>query len=105
MKIRTAMAKPGAALRAFRRKQGWTLSQVSEKTGLPVSTLSRIENDQISPTFDQLSKLSLGLSIRRAQRLAGDTEESKPVQTARRSVNRAGEGQLLDTPMQALRYL
>ena len=102
---RTAIAKPGAALRAFRRKQGWTLSAVSEKTELPVSTLSRIENDQISPTYDQLSKLSLGLGIDLAQLLSGDTEEAKPVQTARRSVNRAGEGQLLDTPMQALRYL
>jgi transcriptional regulator with XRE-family HTH domain len=102
---RPAMAKPGAALRAFRRKQGWTLSVVSEKTELPVSTLSRIENDQISPTYDQLTKLSLGLSIDLAQLLSGDMEEVKPVQTARRSVNRAGEGQLLDTPMQALRYL
>jgi transcriptional regulator with XRE-family HTH domain len=102
---RTAVAKPGAALRAFRRKQGWTLSVVSEKTELPVSTLSRIENDQISPTYDQLTKLSLGLSIDFAQLLSGDTEEIKPVQTARRSVNRAGDGQLLETPMQSLRYL
>jgi len=99
------MAKPGAALRAFRRRQGWTLSGVSEKTGLPVSTLSRIENDQISPTYDQLTKLSVGLSIDLAQLLSGDTEEAKPIQTARRSVNRVGDGQLLDTPMQSLRYL
>ncbi|HXP66884.1 MAG TPA: XRE family transcriptional regulator, partial [Steroidobacteraceae bacterium] len=87
------------------RRQGWTLSGVSEKTGLPVSTLSRIENDQISPTYDQLTKLSVGLSIDLAQLLSGDTEEAKPIQTARRSVNRVGDGQLLDTPMQSLRYL
>jgi len=103
--MRSAVAKPGAALRAFRRKQGWTLAVVGEKTGLPVSTLSRIENDQISPTYDQLSKLSSGLNIDMGQLLSGDTEEAKPVQTARRSVNRAGDGQLLDTPMQSLRYL
>ena len=103
--MRAAVAKPGAALREFRRKQGWTLAVVSEKTGLPVSTLSRIENDQISPTYDQLSKLSLGLDIDMGQLLSGDTEAAKPVQTARRSVNRAGDGQLLDTPMQSLRYL
>jgi transcriptional regulator with XRE-family HTH domain len=101
----TSVAKPGAALRAFRRKQGWTLAEVSQKTGLPVSTLSRIETDQISPTYDQLSKLSLGLSIDMAQLLSGDMDEAKPLQTARRSVNRAGEGQILDTPMQSLRYL
>ena len=99
------MAKPGAALRAFRRKQGWTLAEVSVKTGLPASTLSRIETDQISPTYDQLSKLSVGLNIDMAQLLSGDPDDAKPVQTARRSVNRAGDGQILDTPMQSLRYL
>jgi transcriptional regulator with XRE-family HTH domain len=102
---RTSVAKPGAALRAFRRKQGWTLAEVSQKTGLPVSTLSRIETDQISPTYDQLSKLSLGLNIDMAQLLSGDMEDAKRVQTARRSVNRAGDGQILETPMQSLRYL
>ena len=103
--LRASVAKPGAALRAFRRQQGWTLASVSQKTGLPVSTLSRIETDQISPTYDQLSKLSSGLSIDMAQLLSGDMEGAKPVQTARRSVNRAGEGQILDTPLQSLRYL
>jgi transcriptional regulator with XRE-family HTH domain len=100
-----SVAKPGAALRAYRRKQGWTLAEVNQKTGLPVSTLSRIETDQISPTYDQLSKLSLGLNVDMAQLLSGDMEDAKPVQTARRSVNRAGDGQILDTPMQSLRYL
>jgi transcriptional regulator with XRE-family HTH domain len=103
--LRASVAKPGAALRAFRRKQGWTLAAVSQNTGLPVSTLSRIETDQISPTYDQLSKLSVGLNIDLAQLLSGDMEDSKPVQTARRSVNRSGDGQILDTPMQSLRYL
>jgi transcriptional regulator with XRE-family HTH domain len=102
---RASVAKPGAALRAFRRKQDWTLAEVSQKTGLPISTLSRIETDQISPTYDQLSKVSLGLNVDMAQLLSGDMEDGKPVQTARRSVNRAGDGQILDTPMQSLRYL
>lgn len=103
--VKGTVAKPGAALRSFRRKQGWTLAAVSQNTGLPVSTLSRIETDQISPTYDQLSKLSAGLNIDMAQLLSGDMEEAKSVQTGRRSVNRAGDGQLLDTPMQSLRYL
>ena len=81
------------------------MAEVSQKTGLPVSTLSRIETDQISPTYDQLSRLSVGLCIDMAQLLSGDMDEAKPLQTARRSVNRAGEGQILDTPMQSLRYL
>jgi transcriptional regulator with XRE-family HTH domain len=103
--LKTSVAKPGAALRAFRRKQAWTLAQVCQRTGLPVSTLSRIETDQISPTYDQLSKLSRGLELDMAQLLSGGMADTKPVQTARRSVNRAGDGQILDTPMQSLRYL
>jgi transcriptional regulator with XRE-family HTH domain len=103
--LKESVAKPGAALRAFRREQGWTLAQVSQKTGLPVSTLSRIETDQISPTYDQLIKLSRGLAVDLAQLLSGDMQDAEPLQTARRSVNRAGEGQILDTPMQSLRYL
>ena len=47
----------------------------------------------------------MGLCIDMAQLLSGDMDEAKPLQTARRSVNRAGEGQILDTPMQSLRYL
>lgn len=78
---------------------------MSQNTGLPVSTLSRMETDQISPTYDQLSKLSSGLNIDLAQLLSGDMDDAKPVQSGRRSVNRAGDGQLLDTPMQSLRYL
>ncbi len=103
--LKQSVARPGAALRAFRRKQGWTLAEVSGKTGLPPSTLSRIETDQISPTYDQLSKLSVGLSVDMARLLSGEMDDVKPVQTARRSVNRAGDGQILDTPMQSLRYL
>jgi transcriptional regulator with XRE-family HTH domain len=103
--VKATVAKPGAALRAFRRRQGWTLATVSRNTGLPLSTLSRIETDQISPTYDQLSKLSVGLNIDLAQLLSGDMEDGQPVNTGRRSVNRAGDGQLLDTPMQSLRYL
>jgi len=47
----------------------------------------------------------VGLNVDMSQLLSGDMEEPKRVQTARRSVNRAGEGQILDTPMQSLRYL
>jgi hypothetical protein len=67
--VKASVAKPGAALRAFRRKQGWTLAAVTQKTGLPISTLSRIETDQISPTYDQLSKLNVGLNIDGEQRM------------------------------------
>lgn len=102
---RSSIAKPGAALRVFRRDNRWTLAEVSQKTGLPISTLSRIENDQISPTYDQLSKLSEGLGIDMARLLSSIAVVSRAGQTGRRSVNRQGEGQVLDTSAQKLTYL
>ena len=50
----TALAKPGAALKALRLKHGWTLAEVSRRTGLTTSTLSKIENDKMSLSFDKL---------------------------------------------------
>ncbi|MGH8233381.1 MAG: helix-turn-helix domain-containing protein, partial [Rhodanobacteraceae bacterium] len=37
-------ASPGLALRALRKRKNWTLADVGTRTGLPVSTLSKIEN-------------------------------------------------------------
>lgn len=91
-------AKLGAALKALRRKQGWTLAEVSRRTGLPISSLSRIENDQMSPTFDKLSRISAGLQVDLSTLLGGgngaDVEESGG---GRRSIARAGEGKAIET--------
>ena len=40
-----------------------TLSEVSRKTGVSISNLSKIENDQVSPSFDILKKICDGLEI------------------------------------------
>ena len=53
-------AKPGAMVRAVREQRGWTLAEVSERTGLSVSTLSKVENDKMSLTYDKLSRISKG---------------------------------------------
>src|SRR5580698_5325190 len=63
-------AKPGEALKNLRKRNRWTLTDVSKKTGIPPSTLSRIENDQISPTYDLLLRLSNGLSLDLTQLLS-----------------------------------
>src|SRR5262245_60992533 len=55
--------RPGAALRALRTQRSWTLAEVSERTGLPISTLSKLENDRVSLSYDKLSRLSTGLGV------------------------------------------
>ena len=53
----------GKALQRLRKDNGWTLSTVSEKTGVAISTLSKIENNQSSPNYDVLIRLAEGLGV------------------------------------------
>ena len=56
-------ATPGPKGRGLRKAQNKTLSQVSEETGVSISALSKIENNQVSPTFTNLMCLAEGLGI------------------------------------------
>src|SRR4028118_1868136 len=53
----------GARVRELRRARDWTLEQAATQAGLARSTLSKIENGQMSPTYDALKKLAVGLGI------------------------------------------
>lgn len=95
----------GMKLRSIRRGNNWTLAEVAERTGIPVSTLSRIENDQVSPTYDQLTRLSDGLELDIAQLFSPETGGGAGVMQARRSINHLHDGQIIETANQALKYL
>ena len=41
----------GPTLRALRLSRGWSLSELSLASGVPTSTISKIENDQMSPSL------------------------------------------------------
>jgi transcriptional regulator with XRE-family HTH domain len=93
-----ADAKPGRVLRALRTQHDWTLAEVSERTGLPVSTLSKIENDKMSLSYDKLTRLCAGLDIDIAELFASEAGGEAPSRvTGRRSITRAGEGRAIDT--------
>jgi transcriptional regulator with XRE-family HTH domain len=100
-------ARPGIALRNLRKRNDWTLAEVSSRTGIPASTLSRIENDQISPTYDLLLRLSSGLSLDLSELLSNAPTAAGAFveQTGRRSVNRAKEGEKVPMQNHTLRYL
>ena len=53
----------GARVRQLRKDRGWTLEQAAQQAGLARSTLSKIENGQMSPTYEALKKLAEGLAI------------------------------------------
>lgn len=79
-----------ARVRDLRKAKGWTLEQAATQAGLARSTLSKIENGQMSPTYDALKKLATGLQISVPQLF---TPPSRDQVNGRMAVTKAGEGQ------------
>lgn len=76
----------GTLLRSLRDRNGWTLKEMSAHTQIPLSTLSKVEHDRLTLTYDKLQLLSQRLNIRMSELFAEPEETtSKPV-TARRSI-------------------
>ena len=92
----TTEAKLGPALRALRRRLNLTLSEVAGKTGLSVSALSKAERNQLSLTYDKLVQLSRGLDVDITVFFDGDGAQAE-AGAGRRSINRANDGQVIDT--------
>jgi len=91
-------AKPGAALKALREERRWTLAYVSQRTGIGVSVLSKIENDRLALSLDKLLRISKGLEIDIAQLFGSprNVEPARPEGSSRKSVARAGEGRAIE---------
>src|SRR5579859_247503 len=89
----------GECLRAARAARGLTLKQVSLRSGLAMSTLSKVENGQMSLTYDKLLQISRGLQIGIAELFEPPSPGQERLVTARRSISRAGHGQRVETPM------
>jgi transcriptional regulator with XRE-family HTH domain len=77
----------GHILRDLRSHRGWTLKEMSERSGIPVSTLSKVEHDRLTLTYDKLLQLSQKLNIRMSE-LFAEGETSDESVTARRSIGR-----------------
>lgn len=94
-------AHPGSILKSIRVERGWTLAQVSQLTDLPIATLSKIENDKISLSYDKLVRISQGLGIDIGRLFgavpAGGTETPGIGVSGRRSITRSGEGSAIET--------
>ena len=95
-----AMVEPlelGKRVREIRLSQNLTLEEASKRTGLARSTLSKIENEQISPTFTAVNKLVKGLGIDIPQLFTQPTKKA-PGSGGRRDITRKGEGKPHPTP-------
>jgi transcriptional regulator with XRE-family HTH domain len=110
----SSRARLGRALKSIRAAADMTLADVSAKTGLAISTLSKVENGLMSLTYDKLLQLSEGLQVDFTTLLGGDDSgepgpvasgiaanriaraeprrPDAPVVTARRSLSRKDDG-------------
>lgn len=87
----------GKRVKEIRLSQNLTLEEASKLTGLARSTLSKIENEQISPTFVAVQKLVQGLGIDIPQ-LFEQPNQRQHQASGRRDITRAGEGKPHPTP-------
>lgn len=84
----------GERVRELRKARKWTLEQAAKEAGLARSTLSKIENGQMSPTFDAVRKLATGLDISIPQLFTPPKSEKV---LGRRAITKMGEGSSLVT--------
>jgi transcriptional regulator with XRE-family HTH domain len=88
MDMKTGRPTLGRLLRDLRARNGWTLKEMSERTEIPVSTLSKVEHDRLTLTYDKLLQVSEGVKTPLAELLADPVGKpgTDPAVTARRSL-------------------
>lgn len=103
--LRHGQSDPGMVLRRLRLERNLTLAQVSERTGLPVSSLSKVETGKMSLSYGKLMSISAGLGIDIATLF--NREQAPDVQAVpfgRRSITRAGGGPAIRTATYGYTY-
>jgi len=91
----------GESLRRIRKERGMTLIEAGEKSGMPMSTISKIENNKMSLSYDKLLRICNALDIDISELFSGGATAEKapaPASSGRRSINRRGTGYVINTP-------
>ena len=78
---------------------------MSVETGIPVSTLSKVEHDRLTLTYDKLYQLSQRLGMRMSELFAEDADEQVQQVTARRSLGDLDRAVRVETPNYDYHYL
>jgi transcriptional regulator with XRE-family HTH domain len=84
----------GVAVRKLRLSKGWTLQELSEKSGVPLSTLSKLELGQSSLTYDKILRICSALEIDPGLSILQQASVT-PAPSARRAVIRKEEGEAI----------
>ncbi len=76
-------------LKSLRLAKGFTLEEFGQKSGVSISTLSKIENQQQKPSFETVLRVARALQMNFIQML--DAPEEAPRAMARRVITRAAD--------------
>jgi transcriptional regulator with XRE-family HTH domain len=93
----------GTKVLDLRKQRGWTLIQLSERSGLSASALSKIERDKLSPTYANLVRLARGLEASPSELFCGS--DSGQLQDSRPSVMKIDDGEFIKNNNQDILYL
>jgi transcriptional regulator with XRE-family HTH domain len=97
MDVKPRRSTLGSLLRSLRARNKWTLKQMSQRTDIPVSTLSKVEHDRLTLTYDKLVQLSQRLNIQMSELFADPVKRAEPAVTARRSIGRTADAVRVNT--------
>lgn len=95
----------GTLLKALRTRNDWTLQEMSDRTGIPRSTLAKVEHDRLTLGYDKLQKISQRLKIRMSELFAAAGEEPENRGMTRRSVGTLEGAIHIDSPNYEYFYL
>src|ERR1700689_2289570 len=105
MDVKARHSTLGSLLRSLRLRNRWTLQEMRQRTDIPVSTLSKVEHDHLTLTYDKLVQLSQRLNIRISELFADTTGGVEPAVTARRSIGRTEDAVRVNTKNYDYYYL
>lgn len=82
----------GTRIRRFRQDRGWSLQQLSELSGVPLSTLGKVETNELSLPVDRLFRIADAFAVPVTDFFDTEKNVVPPVAIGRRSIIRRGEG-------------
>ena len=96
----------GGAIRLLRKSHGWTLREMSEKVGIPFSTLAKVERNRLTLSYEKLRQVARGLDMPMSELLAqAETPTEEALVVGRRSLGSAGNSVMVSTPTCSHEYL
>ena len=95
----------GERIRELRLARRWSLSELSQRSSIAVSTLSKVENGKLSLAYDRLLLMAAAFDLSLSDFLAAARNEVNSAAIARISWARRASGSVVETDAYVYHYL